>query len=85
MNIVKTPTIPRPSDSLEELNNLITEKCDKWDTFDFNVTKKRLNAIKKIVINRELEWSDPDLQIDDVVTIVIGKQGADFEDHEKRR
>ena len=83
---VKRPPIPQPPDSLLELDNLIIEKLDKgWSTFDFDVTKKRLNAVKKIVINRELKWSDPGLAIDDVITIVIGKQGADFEDHERRR
>jgi len=82
------PAMSQPSDSLEELSNLITEKLKKWDCFDFDVTPKRLNAMKKIIKGRDLEWvyamedSEP---YQGIVTLVVGVQGADFEDHERRR
>ena len=84
------PAMPQPPDSLEELSNLITQKLKKWDCFDFDVTLKRLNAVKKIIKGRGLEWqnmhgADEHFVYQDVVTIVIGVPGADFEDHERRR
>jgi len=85
----KRPSIPQPPDSLEELSNLLTESLKKWDCFDFDVSLKRLNAFKKIVVARELEWVNADgeeqCEYEGVVTLVIGKPGADFEKHERER
>jgi len=78
-------SIPQPPDSLEELNNVLTDKLKKWDCFDFDVPRHRLEAMKRAIEGRDLEWFDPDLEIDDVITIVVGTKGADFEDHERRR
>jgi hypothetical protein len=87
---VETPLLQQPPDSLEELNTLITENLKKWDCFDFDVTPKRLNALKKILKGRDLEWvhmegEDEPFEHKGIITLVVGIQGADFEDHERRR
>jgi len=87
---IKTPSLPQPTDSLSELSDLLTEKLRKHDCFDFDVTLRRLNALKKIIKARGLEWvhangQDEPFEFEGVVTIVIGVQGADFEKHERER
>lgn len=86
---VKTPSLPQPPDSLEELSNLLTEKIKESDCFDFDVSLKRLNSFKRIIVARELEWVNADgeeqCEYEGIVTIVIGKPGADFEKHERLR
>jgi len=85
---VKTPPMQQPPDSLEELSNLLTEKLKEWNCFDFDVSVKRLNAFKKIITGRDLEWvyaMEDSVPYQGIVTLVIGVQGADFEDHERRR
>ena len=82
--------LQQPPDSLEELSNILTKSLKRSDCFDFDVSPKRLNAMKKIIKARDLEWAhmegaDEPFEYQGVVTIVVGVQGADFEDHEQRR
>ena len=86
----KVPPIAQPPNSLEELSNLLTEKLKEYDCFDFDVPMNRLNAMKKIIKGRDLEWvnmegADETFEFNGVATIVIGKPGADFERHEQLR
>jgi len=85
---VKTSPPRQPPDSLEELSNLLTDKLIRWDCFDFDVTVERLNAFKKIIVARGLEWvyaMDDPTPWRGIVTLVVGVPGTDFEEHENLR
>jgi hypothetical protein len=83
--LVKLPARIRAADSLNTINDVITDKLKKWDCFDLDVEKSMLSAVKRVAKARDLEWRDPEFEVDNVITIVVGHKGADFEDHERRR
>jgi len=80
--LVKTEPIIRASDSLSKISEMITDKLKRWDVFDLNV---RLSAVKRILTARDLEYNHPEFEADGVVVIVVGKKGADFDEHERNR
>ena len=85
MDLVKTEPRIRVSDSLNTISDIITTKLKRWDCFDLDVPKSRLEATKRVIRARDLEWVDPELEVDDVITLVVGVKGADFEEHERMR
>jgi hypothetical protein len=78
-------TIKSPTDELRELNDKITEKLKKWTIFDIDVPKRRLSQFIEVIEQRNLVWHDPGLEHKGVVTLVIGKIGSDFKEHEEER
>ena len=89
-DLVKRPTMVRPTDSLSEISDIITERLGKWETFDLDVCEEQLSAVERVIKARDLEWrhmdgDDEPFVYDGVATIVVGVLGSDFEDHEARR
>ena len=84
-DLVKRPTRIEVEDSLSKISDIITGKLAQWDCFDVELPVIRLEAVKRVIKARDLEWADPDLAYDDIIVIVVGVKGADFKDHEERR
>ena len=88
--LIGLSNITAPPDSLHGLNSLITEKLEKWDVFDFDISPHQFEAIKRIVASRKLKWAYMDgepepLVFEGIITLVIGRSDGDFKDHEMRR
>lgn len=89
--------IMSPADELKGLNDEVTEKLEKWDIFDIDVRLPRLKRFFQVIEARNLVHHDPDIEFDDTAlegmgnlsitkrTIVVGKLGSDFKQHEKDR
>ena len=95
-SLVKLPERIRAADSLNTINDVITDKLKKWDCFDLDVEESTLPAVKRVFKARNLEWrhlgypdkDDPEAEpciYGGIVTIVVGYKGADFEGHERER
>ena len=78
-------SIKSPTDELRGIDAEITRLLEKWDVFDVDVRRPRIKGFKKLVAARRLEWFDPELEYDDIVTFSVGKIGTDFVENEKRR
>jgi hypothetical protein len=74
-----------PEDSLSRINDVITANLKKWDCFDIGLHKDRLEAVKRIIKARDLEWRDAELEYQDEVVLVVGVKGSDFKQHEEDR
>jgi len=83
--VVQRRNLIRGSDSLIQINDIITERLNKYECFDLDIDRSRLKAVYRVVKARDLEWFDPELEIDDCVTMVIGVKGSDFDKHEDDR
>jgi hypothetical protein len=92
--IVRKPSGIKVSDSLSKINDIISDRIKKWDCFDLDAPLERLDAVKRVIVARDLEWRNmeypekgtgEDFVHDGIVTLVVGVKGADFEDHERRR
>lgn len=73
-------------DMLRDANDLITKRLKTYDCFDVNVYTKILKDFYWLLDERNLTYRDPGFgDYEGKTTIVVGVQGADFEDHERRR
>jgi hypothetical protein len=82
---VTVPDHITPEDSLSRISDVITNNLKKWDCFDISLHTDRLEAVKRVVKARDLEWRDAELEYQDEVVIVVGVKGADFKKHEEDR
>lgn len=73
-------------DYLKEANKKITERLREYNCFDLNYPTKFLENLYWLLEERNLTYRDPGFgEYNGKTTIVVGVQGADFEDHERRR
>jgi len=77
--------IRSPVDVLRDLNNEITEKLERFDVFDIEVPELNIKQFLRVLKERNLDWRPTDFIHDNKETIVVGKKGVDFGQHEKER
>jgi hypothetical protein len=73
-------------DYLKEANKKITKGLKEYSCFDLDFPTKFLKHLYWLLEERNLTYRDPGFgDFSNKTTIVVGVQGADFEDHERRR
>ena len=78
-------TIKSSADILRDLNDEITEKLRKFDVFDINVPEISIKQFLQIIKKRNLDWRPTDFIHGNKETLVVGKKGVDFGQHEEER
>ena len=93
-DIVKQPRRIHAADSLNTINDIITDKVKQWDVFDLDVEHSMLSPVKRVIKARDLEWRHMEFPqlgdgetfiYDGIATLVVGVKGANFEEHEDNR